>query len=161
MSAELFKHPVTGHLIRKMRVYLVTPASVNEYAFYGIGRFEDISGFTFDSSLDPSSMYQEALEIASKQLVDGGTLVIVIDPGVSEWTPNSRQIEMMTGHKWRVAILRVVDSHQPSTYSILKNVNITIAQVSADRLDQAFAVLNEMTLSLDRAIYPIRELVFH
>ena len=162
LKSEYFTHPATGRLIRKMRTYLVAPLSVHEQAFHGTGRYDDLSGFAFGPDQNAHTMYQQALESAGEQLMDGGMLVIAIDPDVSDWLPGDSQLKLMADHNWSVVIMRVVPCEQMITRTLrLKETNITTLDVDRSHLDLTLTLLREAAIERERSIYPVTGFMFH
>jgi hypothetical protein len=137
-----FTHSITGRLIKKVRMFVVATTTVYEHCLHGTGRFDDVSGFTFDPSQREADIYDEALEVADKQLEEGGMLIIIDDSDFADKASIEQKLEGFAGNQWQLVFIKLTDEDSlEGTIPGSCNQHLTKVQIRSSKLDEYFESL--------------------
>jgi hypothetical protein len=137
-----FTHSVTGNLIKKVAMFVISPYRVYEHSLQGTGRFDDVSGFTFDPSQHEAEIYDEAFKVAERQLRERGMLIIIDDSDFAERASIEQKLEGLENNRWQVVLIKLVDEESlHSSEPGQSNQLLTSIQIQASKLDEYFATL--------------------
>ena len=141
-NTEFFTHPVTGNLIKKARMFVIAPSTVHEHCLHGTGRYDDVSGFAFDPSQREPDIYEDAFEVAQKQLEEGGMLIIIDDSNFAEKASVEQKLEGFAGNQWQVVFIKLSDEDSlEGTIPGSCNQHLTRVQIRSSKLDEYFESL--------------------
>ena len=141
-KSNYFTHPATGNLIKKSKIYVIAPATVRDHPPHGTGRFDDVSGFSFDPSQREADIYEDAFEVADKQLEEGGMLVIIDDSDFSERASIEQKLEGFAANQWQVVFIKLSDEDSlEGTVPGSCNQHLTRVQMQSSKLDEYFKSL--------------------
>ena len=141
-KSEYFTHAVTGHLIKKASIFMIAPTTVYDHSLHGTGRFDDVSGFTFDPSQYGPDIYDEAFRVADKQLDESGMLLIIDDSDYSERASIEQLLKNFEGNQWQVVLIKLSDEDsQENTGQGHSNQHLTRVHIRPSELDEYFALL--------------------
>jgi hypothetical protein len=141
-NSGFFTHHITGNLIKKVRMFVIAPSTVHEHSLHGTGRFDDVSGFTFIQSQRETDIYDEALEVADKQLEEGGMLIIIDDSDFAERASIEQKLEGFAGNQWQVVFIKLSDEESlEGTIPGSCNQHLTKVQIRSSKLDEYFESL--------------------
>ena len=121
---------------------MIAPTTVYDHSLHGTGRFDDLSGFTFDPSQREHNIYDVAFKVAKKQLDEGGMLVIIDDSDVSERASIEQKLEPLHGNQWEVILIKLSDEEsQGDSAACSSNQLLTRVQIATSKLDEYFESL--------------------
>ena len=123
-------------------MFVIAPSTVHEHSLHGTGRFDDVSGFTFVQSQREADIYDEALEVADKQLEEGGMLIIIDDSDFAEKASIEQKLEGFAANQWQVVFIKLSDEESlEGTIPNSPNQHLTRIQMRSSKLDEYFESL--------------------
>jgi hypothetical protein len=121
---------------------MIAPTTVYDHSLHGTGRFDDVSGFTFDPSQYGPDIYDEAFRVADKQLDESGMLLIIDDSDFSERVSIEKMLESHEGNRWQVVLIKLSnEDSQENTRPGRSNQHLTKVQIRSSKLDEYFESL--------------------
>ena len=142
LYSRFFTHPVIRNLIKKVRIFLVAPTTVYDHSLHGTGRFDDVSGFSFDASQVGPEIYKDAFKVPQDQLEESGMLIIIDDSDFSEMASIEQQLETLHGNQWEVILIKLSDEvSQGDSAACTSNQLLTRVHIRRSGLDEYFESL--------------------